>query len=174
MNIEKIELARLKYKPERIKLLLIAEAPPDDIQRFFYYEDVHERDYLFLGIVEAISPDVKTKYIDSNRNPKVKRMVLEWLKELGVYLIDLSDKPIHGNRDDLPTNLPSLIAKVKSLINDDTVISLVKVNVYDTAFDILNKKFNNVVNLRIDFPSSGNQKKFQEKFTKVLELAELK
>lgn len=174
MTIEKIELARLKYKPERIKLLLIAEAPPDNIERFFYYEDVHEGDFLFLGIVEAISIDVKAKYIESNRNPEVKRLVLEWLKELGIYLIDLSDKPINGNRDDLPTNLPSLIRKVKSLINDDTLISLVKVNVYDIAFEILNKKFNNVINLRIDFPSSGNQKKFQEKFKKVLELAEFK
>lgn len=171
MNIDK---ARLKYKPETIKLLLIAEAPPDNIERFFYYEEVHERDYLFLGIVEAISIDVKTKYIESNRNPEFKRLLLEWLKELGIYLIDLSDKPVNGDRDDLSKNLPSLIKKVKTLINDETVISLIKVNVYDIAYDSLKAKFSKVVNLRIPFPSNGQQQKFQEQFSMVLELAQLK
>lgn len=31
-----LESARIKYKPDRVKYLLVAEAPPDSIDRFFY------------------------------------------------------------------------------------------------------------------------------------------
>ena len=37
-----INSAREKYKPERIKLLFIAEAPPEQTERFFYYEKVKD------------------------------------------------------------------------------------------------------------------------------------
>ena len=42
-----LEAARRKYKPEKIDLLFIAEAPPNAINRFFYYENVTEADYLY-------------------------------------------------------------------------------------------------------------------------------
>ena len=34
---EKIKNARLKYLPEKISMLFIAEAPPAAVDRFFYY-----------------------------------------------------------------------------------------------------------------------------------------
>ena len=49
-----INSAREKYKPERIKLLFIAEAPPEQTERFFYYEKVKDNDWLFLGIVKVL------------------------------------------------------------------------------------------------------------------------
>jgi hypothetical protein len=57
-DMAKIENARLKYKPDLITILLIAEAPPDSLDRFFYYKNVRKGDYLFLGITEAIYPDL--------------------------------------------------------------------------------------------------------------------
>ena len=47
--LKQLETARNKYKPEKIKTLVVGEAPPDSIDRFFYYEDVKKADYLFLG-----------------------------------------------------------------------------------------------------------------------------
>jgi hypothetical protein len=41
---KQLENARLKFKPNRVKYLLIAEAPPDSIDRFFYYTDVFKHD----------------------------------------------------------------------------------------------------------------------------------
>ena len=58
-----LEAVRRKYKPEKIDLLFIAEAPPNAIDRFFYYENVTEADYLYLGIVRALDEksNVETK-----------------------------------------------------------------------------------------------------------------
>ena len=35
--LSQLESARLKYLPEKIKVIKVAEAPPDSIDRFFYY-----------------------------------------------------------------------------------------------------------------------------------------
>jgi len=52
------ENTRLKYKPEIIKFLLIAEAPPKiGSNRFFYFEDVNEKDSLFIETMKVIYPD---------------------------------------------------------------------------------------------------------------------
>ncbi|HYK77006.1 MAG TPA: hypothetical protein VEV16_08510, partial [Daejeonella sp.] len=37
---KQLEKARLKFKPDTIKYLIIAEAPPDSVERFFYYDNV--------------------------------------------------------------------------------------------------------------------------------------
>ncbi|MFA5659366.1 MAG: hypothetical protein WC900_08790, partial [Oscillospiraceae bacterium] len=73
--IKKREESREKYKPEKIKYLLIAEAPPENLERFFYYSDVGEKDCLFLGIMEALYPSEKQKYL-MNRNPNLKEKLL--------------------------------------------------------------------------------------------------
>jgi hypothetical protein len=36
--LKQLESARNKYKPEVIKKLIVGEAPPDSIDRFFYFE----------------------------------------------------------------------------------------------------------------------------------------
>lgn len=74
--LERLEKARMKYKPDIVKYLLIAEAPPDSIERFFYYEDVTEHDYLFLRVIGVLYPDIKSEYLGSRRNSKVKRRAL--------------------------------------------------------------------------------------------------
>ena len=62
--LSQLEDSRKKYKPEVIKTVIIAEAPPDSIERFFYYEDVKTADFLFLGIVEVLYPEAKKKYLE--------------------------------------------------------------------------------------------------------------
>ena len=65
--LKQLEKARLKYRPDRVKYLLIAEAPPDNINRFFYYDDVREHDYLFLGVAQALYPDLKDEFLANGR-----------------------------------------------------------------------------------------------------------
>lgn len=51
------ESSRQKYKPEIIKFLLIAEAPPRaESKRFFYFEDIQNGDSLFLETMKVLYP----------------------------------------------------------------------------------------------------------------------
>lgn len=42
---KQIEQARRKYLPEKVTMLLVGEAPPDALNRFFYYENVKDKDF---------------------------------------------------------------------------------------------------------------------------------
>jgi hypothetical protein len=48
------EAAARKYLPERVDLLLVAEAPPAADDRYFYFEHVQSNDWLFLGVAEVL------------------------------------------------------------------------------------------------------------------------
>lgn len=171
---QKLDNARLKYKPEIIKTLLVAEAPPNSLERFFYYENVREKDYLFLGVTEAIYPHLKEEFIASRRMPEKKSAILNKLKQDGYYLIDLSDTPISLlNNVAIETFVPDLIEKIKKIADTNTYIILIKANVYDSAYHELSKLGYKVVNIRIPFPSSGQQANFQRAFKQALTLAKV-
>jgi hypothetical protein len=70
--------AAKKYRPGRIRLMLVAEAPPVDEARYFYYEDVQEHDSLFRYVVRGILG------VEPTRANKSK--LLEVLKQAGVCL----------------------------------------------------------------------------------------
>jgi hypothetical protein len=165
---KQLENARQKYKPEIVKFLLIAEAPPDSLERFFYYENVRQHDYLFLGVAEAIYPTLKEQFLVSQRSSEIKNTILQSLQQDGFYLLDLSELPLSHLENDLKSQLPTLVEKINSLADENTQIILIKANVYDIAFQFLKQKFNNVVNQRITFPGQGGQRKFQDEFIQAL------
>ena len=43
--------AAAKYRPDRVRLLLVAQMPPDELDGYFYFEDVATADYLFRAVV---------------------------------------------------------------------------------------------------------------------------
>lgn len=165
------EKFRLRYKPDKIKYLLIAEAPPNNLDRFFYYEEVHNHDYLFLGVVQALYPELKEKFLASGRNSEIKKTILLKLKADGFYLLDLSELPLSLITGGLDAQLPSLLSSINQVIDDKTNIILIKATVYDAAFLYLRERgFNNTVDVRIPFPAQGGQKEFQKKFCEALKL----
>lgn len=167
-----LEKARQKYKPERVKYLLIAEAPPDSVERFFYYDNVHQHDYLFLGIFQALYPDLRENFLASRRNSQIKNSILLKFQADGFYLLDLSELPLPV---DLNSQLPALVEKIKMVANEKTKVILIKATVYDTAFHYLRQNgFENVVDIRIPFPGQGGQKAFQVQFNKALRLVDYK
>lgn len=169
---QQLERARLKYKPGSVRFLLIAEAPPDSLDRFFYYENVRQHDYLFLGVAEALYPELKDRFIASGRDSDIKRSILLKFQADGFYLLDLSELPLSLLNNDLASQLPNLIEKIEQVSKSDMKIILIKATVYDTAFHALKKHgFNNVINVRIPFPGQGGQRLFQTEFRKALELA---
>jgi hypothetical protein len=73
--------AAARFKPDPIRLLLVAEAPPSDAQRYFYFEDVAIHDLLFRYVVRL------TLGLEPTREGKAK--LLGKLRDAGVFLIDL-------------------------------------------------------------------------------------
>lgn len=165
--LKQLEAARDKYKPQKIKTLIVGEAPPDSIDRFFYYENVKKADYLFLGIIAVLYPKLKNQYMDSKRNHVIKEQVLKKFEHDGFFLLDLFEFPVSMNTETGNEAVNKLIIKIDRLGINKAPIVLIKANVYDTAFVPLRRKFN-VIDKRIDFPSCGNQQKFHDKFSEVI------
>ena len=173
-----INEARQKYKPEKIKLLFVAEAPPDSLDRFFYYEHVMGKDYLFIELTKALFKIEDPKVIRGN-----KAEILKHYKNNGLYLMDLSDEPIpsvlkdksndfhidYYIRKDLKRLFMKKLAEEKAVDRKNTIIILIKVSVYDYLFKELRRNGYKVCDVRIPFPSTGNQKRFAEAMLKVEE-----
>jgi hypothetical protein len=171
--IEKIHRSRLKYKPDRVKYLLIAEAPPNNVERFFYYEDVREKDFLFLGVMEVLYPQMKTRYLLSGRDAKLKEEILKKFKSDGFYLVDLSDKPIPEDISfiEMTYFLPGLLRKLDELVEEETKIAIIKASVFEVVFPLVNAKYQGqVADVKIPFPSSGQQNSFKKKFHEVADI----
>jgi hypothetical protein len=148
--------------------LLVAEAPPNSLERFFYYDSVRQHDYLFLGVTEALYPNLKEQFLLSGRSSEIKNTILQTLQQDGFYLLDLSELPLSLLETNLHSQLPSLVDKINSVADDNTQIILIKANVYDIAFYYLKQKFKNVIDQRITFPRQGGQRKFQDEFKQAL------
>lgn len=170
----KIEEARRKYLPEKVTMLLVGEAPPDSLDRFFYYENVKEKDYLFIGVMKILeSESVIFHYINMGRPANEKRRLLESFKSKGYYLMDLSSVPVGIEQPE--SHMDEFLSELKQLedsghINKETPIILIKVNVYDCLYwRLKGEGYKNVVNERIPFPSSGQQRNFAEGFRRAIE-----
>ncbi len=163
--LETRRLAAKKYQPEKIRLLLIAEAPPRAKDRYFYFEKVDKQDSLFRYVVRCV---LKTEPIREN-----KAQQLNTLKEAGVFLIDLAQNPL-GPKDKLKNSadLSSLTARCSDLQPD--AIVLIKATVYDVAFESLKSVGLPVIDERIPFPGSGQQLNFVSAFTKALKRTNLR
>ena len=160
--------ARNKYKPSTVKTLLIGEAPPCDLDRYFYFEEVPKQDSLFLEIAGVLYPEMKAAYLKSKRDPAFKAELLEQLQSDGYWLIDLSEVPHEVTGEKAEDSLPGLLERVKKVAGKGTNIILIKSNVYDCAYAALKDLGYKVSNERIPFPGSGQQGVFRDRFRRAL------
>ncbi len=138
-----------RYRPTRIRLLLVAQAPPSAPDRYFYFPHVSSHDDLFRYVVQAVLR------IKPTRDDKPQ--LLEKLAEAGVFLIDLKDDgPVDGQS--LDRYVPGLVTRVRAL-NPENII-LIKSDVYTAAYESLVAAGLPVVEERIPFPGSGRQREF--------------
>jgi hypothetical protein len=145
------------YRPHKIELLLVAEAPPASPDRYFYFLNVQEQDSLFRYVCKGVLGVMPTR----NKAP-----VLERLKVAGVYLIDLKLDPINGQQ--LGPYVTNTIRRCQ-LLKPHQII-LIKASVFDAAFEAMRVAELPVVNVRIPFPGSGQQKRFESTFADALRL----
>lgn len=162
---------RARWKPERVRLLLIAESAPDDggdlkNRRFFYDDNLAAHDGLFREVVKTMF-NVGT----FPGGPRAKTPWLRKLQKRGVYLIDLAPVPVNymaAERDAvLAANVAECAALAHSLQPDGVIV--LKKNVFEmlenplreASLPLLHDKF-------ILFPGSGQQKRFREAFAAAL------
>lgn len=145
------------FRPSAIDLMIVAHAPPSKLDRFFYFPHVREQDYLFREVARAVLK------VESDR--VTKRTHLSALRDAGVYVIDTSLEPL-AKGTDLAPFLPGLLRRLHRL--KPKRIILVKVDVYDAAFRALRDAGLPVVNERVPFPGSGQQRDFRTKFARAL------
>lgn len=162
MSLTKRLNAAAKYKPASIKLLLVAEAPPCTEGRYFYFEDVDQHDWLFRYTWEGLMGE------KPDRAQKAEHLAA--LRDAGVYMIDLHEENIsQPSLTELRPKVPGLLERCRSL--KPRQIVLIKSSVYDAAFEPLREAKMPVIDERIPFPASGQQKKFLESFGRAAAIA---
>src|SRR5436190_1713336 len=114
--------AARRFRPETVRLLLVAEAPPASLDRYFYFTDVRAHDSLFRHVASEI-----LRREPSREN---KAELLRLLRDAGVFLIDLKLDPTDGSA--LASHVPSLIRRARRL--EPHKIILIKATVYDAAY----------------------------------------
>lgn len=168
----KIAEAREAYRPLSLRCLLIAEAPPDALDRFFYFPDVKQHDHLFLAVMEILYPEAKKVYLESKRDTKLKRILLQKFQSDGFWLLDVLDVPLRMYDGSLAGGVPRLIDRLQTVINRQTPVILIKASTYDVACRAMREAGINVVNTEaIPFPASGQQGRFRTAFTMALKAA---
>jgi hypothetical protein len=148
--------AAAKYRPRNVELLLVAEAPPAALDRYFYFEEVREHDSLFRYVAKA------TLGADPTRDNKAE--LLARLRDRGVFLIDLKLDPVDGSA--LSDHVAELIRRVEEI--GPSKIVLIKAGVFDAAYRPLAEAGFPVVDERVPFPGSGQQRRFEEAFGRAL------
>jgi hypothetical protein len=170
--IKRFAVARAKYKPAVVRIVLVAESPPKaDSGRFFYFEDVPTGDSLFWETMKTLYP----ADLPPTGPPRWrKREFLTRFTADGFYLLDAVEVPLGKatpvvKRQRIRESMPRLIRDLRRICRPDTKIALISASVFDVCLGSLRVAGLNIVNEEmIDFPGSGCQRKFREKFGKIL------
>lgn len=160
--------SRNKYRPEPIRTLILTEAPPCALDRFFYFEDVKKQDSLFLEIMGVLYPREKEAYLSSGRQSVLKAELLERFRDDGFWMLDLCEIPTSIAYGPSVSDVQHLLNTLPQLITPDTPILIIKANVFDLCFQTLKTSGYNVIDERLPFPGSGQQGVFREKFRRAL------
>lgn len=169
--MSRVNEAREKYRPEHIKLIFIAEAPPCAEDRFFYFEDIPSGDSLFLHIIRAVFPDLEdwdTKQIRARKEELLYRFM-----DSGYFLEDSVLQSIpkgttaKGKELAVKDSQAGLIKRLEKYKKSTQFVLLsaiaFRVNykpLKEAGFHILN-------DFMLPFPGSGQQGKFKVGIAKI-------
>lgn len=161
--------AREQYKPEQVRCLLIAEALPDSLDRFFYYPDVRRADYLFLGVMQVLYPSLKEEFLAAKRPSALKEGMLRRFQAEGFFLLDILDGPLGRSPGPLQRAVPELLSRVEMVVDQQTPIVLIKATTFEVAYEPLKAAgYQRVYHRPIPFPSQGWQHRFHDLFRRAL------
>jgi hypothetical protein len=140
------------WRPKRIRLLIVAEAPADD-ERYFYFES-GEVDPLFAEVAEVLFEEPAS----GNREPYLKE-----LRRRGVFVIEAKpDAPRRG--EPLAPYIGPLLLNVEMLGAE--AIVLISADVYRAAAAAMKKAGLPVIDVRV--PSPEHALEFRQKLRQAL------
>jgi hypothetical protein len=169
-SVESFRAARDQYRPNKVKLLWIAESPPTS-GSYFYFPKTNGKDHLFRETMRAVgmwpSKVVMKKGVD-------KRPLLQSFRSKGFFLIDTCSHPVDKLKDRERKRAilegTSGVVELVSKLNPNGII-IVKSNIYDPvkralessgfAGKILNQK-------ALPFPSHGRQQSYRKGISDIL------
>ena len=104
------EELRGRYRPEDLRIILIAESPPDpgSAERRFFYAPRLTHDNLYRGVADALYGD------EPSFDLRAKRAVLDRISADGYWLIDAVEHPI--NRDSRSARRAAIKAATPALV----------------------------------------------------------
>jgi hypothetical protein len=171
--------ATLRYKPDTIRLLFIAEAPPAfGANRLFYFEDLKEGDTLFLEMMKALYG--RAVGFTENRfslgssavemRSRKPELLARFMSE-GYFLIDASEEPMPARVSSaqklslLRACVPRLLVRLKEFaVHAETPIVLIGGVTYSAcAQPLLGAGFHLINEAMIDHPARGGQVRFRRK-----------
>lgn len=152
------ERAAADFRPGHVHTLLVSEAPPSALDRYFYFLDVDIHDSLFRHVVEATFGE---------RPTRDKLPWLDALKAEGYFLVHVSPDPF-TDRDVLVPLLPSLVRRCRALAPERIVI--VGARLYDLSYDELRDAGLPVVDARLPIPGNGQQRRFLDRAQPILDV----
>jgi hypothetical protein len=174
-----------RYRPARIKLLFIAEAPPAyRFHRFFYFTDLKDGDTLFLEMMKVLYPDIVGFSEDGDaassytaRDARLqKASLLERFVQDGFYLTDASEEPMPDDASlviktrMLREALPALRRKVHRLCPAQNMpIVLIGKPTYAVCSEALRRDGFPILNDGpVHHPARGGQTLFRAQLRKTL------
>jgi hypothetical protein len=168
---------RQKYRPNKIRFLMIAESPPPaahvQSSRHFYRSELPRKDdRLFTNTIKALYPQaagLTERDLESKKEDWLRRFQAD-----GWYMIEALDESqpheITKKQRQAKINaaLPNLIQKVAKLAGTQTKIILIKSNVFDVAAEPLRQAGYQVLNTELlDYPGHFNQRAYRDKLSKL-------
>jgi hypothetical protein len=164
-----VNQARNKYRPDQVKVLFIAEAPPSANDRFFYFENVKDKDSLFLHLIRGIYQDVALWEVKKIRSNK-EQLLLRFMED-GYFLDDAVNQPIPQGTSSsqkvkrIKENQDDLLARLNQY--SDCKIVLLSSTVFNANYSFLSSRYTVVNRFPIPFPSSGQQSNFKREFQRI-------
>ena len=165
MKLTTYQIAANQYIPFETNVLFIAEAPPAALDRYFYFDNVQEQDSLWIGLMKAL---YKGEFGETSRERLRKKTWLTKFKDDGYRLIDALKEPV-GQSMNSQKRKKLILERVDQIIEEVREMSpnqivLIKATVFDVLFDSLYIAGLPIVDEKLPFPSSGQQKVFDERF----------
>lgn len=172
----KIQEAKERYRPEKVKYLFISEASPVvESFRHFYYAYAEGKDDLFLNMMMALYPVTYKSYLPATELRKSKKTFLEMFRDSGCVLIDSVPNPfpMDINRslriNIIKENREVLLKEINEICDDKTKVILISATVYAACNDFLLENNVNVVNVTsISFPDRWHKDNFQRQIAETL------
>jgi hypothetical protein len=165
--------AAAKYKPDRTRVLYVAESPPQTADRYFYFENVKRDDWLWIALMKALCP---SEWGCTKQERPRKAQWLSKFQDDGFWLIDAVKEPVRGSRRQrvalIESAAPALIEEIRGI--DPEQVILIKATVHQALYRALTNAGLLVANeTPVPFPAAGRQGQFENEFRRLADAGKL-